>query len=135
VSEHAVAQHSKKQFFFFWLLTVVSLDNCKALFYRASFADQESDASRSSARQGRVFLFSGLLRVVSVDWCKTFFTEAKENKYPLGKSASDERYSFVGMRSLLGEATCTQFVIPQPRRHDRKRGGCCLCPVISKELQ
>jgi hypothetical protein len=54
---------------------------------------------------------------------RTFFTEAKENKYPLGKSASDERYSFVGMRSLLGEAICTQLIILQPRRHDRTSGA------------
>jgi hypothetical protein len=49
-------------------------------------------------------------------------TEAKENKYSLGKSVSDGRYSFVGMRSLFGEALCTKLVILQPHRDDRKNG-------------
>jgi hypothetical protein len=40
------------------------------------------------------------------------------------KSAYDgRRYSFVGMRSLCGEAICTQLVILQPRRHDRTSGA------------
>jgi hypothetical protein len=50
-------------------------------------------------------------------------TEAKENKYALGKSASDGRYSFVGVRSLFGEALCTKLVILQPPQGQEKWCG------------
>jgi hypothetical protein len=61
-------------------------------------------------------------------------TEAKENKYSLGKPVSDGRYSFVGMRSLFGEALCTKLVILQPHRDDRKNVICDLSFRTSRSL-
>jgi hypothetical protein len=47
---------------------------------------------------------------------RTFFTEAKINKYPLGKSASDERECSVEADLSLSEHRCTQLIIFKPNR-------------------